>query len=137
MSIFENPNYPTFIIVGNEKPSEQKKYGGVRIFPYNEINITNPPVKLDSVARVGDLYFASVPNANVVIKTDNIKNIGFSTHVPCIGDTIPVKSIYSNKGIPEYKDAIVKISKMIKLSVNCYVINPNGANEWVLLSSEA
>lgn len=136
MSIFDNPSYHTYIAVGKEAPVEKQAYKGTRIYPFEEINIPTQNTIIKGIVQIEDLYLGNVANANIIIKTGNSKKLAYSTHIPRIGCEIPIKCINSNMGNPDYKKSILKIEKIIKLCTNCYVINPNSTNEWILVTPE-
>ncbi len=138
MSVFQDVKSPTYIVLGKDCPKTNTNYNCLRLFPFYGKTIHHT---LHSKTRYlpykgGELFFTSLPTANVIVKTSNLANLAFTTHMPKKGATIPVTLIATKRGDLLMAKSHIYIKNMIMLSVNTYVVNPDTNEETILVTNE-
>ena len=137
MATFEKKTLNVTILTGKADVLEQTKHCVNKLYPFHEYAAYCPDFgTLNEPKKYHDLYFISGENYNYVLKTGTEKCLAFSTHVPSVNATIPIKFVTSNDGNAEYESDEITVSRLIKLSANCFVINPNKENELILVTPE-
>ena len=139
MAPFNKNTLNVVIITGKPDVLENSTHKVNKLYPHHEYSsycpdfgtIHNPKKYKDF-----DLYFISGDTYNYLLKTGNSKCLAFSTHVPNVSATIPIKFITCTDGNAEYEKGEITVEHMIKLSSNCYVINPNKESELILVTPE-